>query len=131
MNLLMFMVRLVTKSAVKIGTNAKYFQFSHILYHMKPSKVGNYFANKRWSLGRCSSLADSDHGVCFFMNPSRWVKVKLPLSLPNYTPCHEDEWGTACIEPYILVLGTSCRWVVSFMTRPLYPQEKSPLVPTG
>jgi len=35
-------------------------------------------------------------------------------------------WGSECIAPRILDVGTRWRWVVSFTHRPLYPKGKSP-----
>jgi hypothetical protein len=40
-------------------------------------------------------------------------------------------WRSGGIAPDILDLGTRWRWVVSFTTRPLYPQGKSPRYPLG
>jgi hypothetical protein len=37
----------------------------------------------------------------------------------------KDYWGSGCIVPRILDLGTRWRWVVSLTPRPLYPQGKS------
>jgi hypothetical protein len=38
-------------------------------------------------------------------------------------------WGSGSIDPYILDLGSTWRWVVSFTPRPLYPQGKIPWYP--
>jgi hypothetical protein len=40
-------------------------------------------------------------------------------------------WGSGYVAPHILDLGTEWRWVVSFVTRPLYLQGKSPWYPSG
>jgi hypothetical protein len=57
------------------------------------------------------------------------VKVKLCLCLTNEALRHEGVWGSGCIDPHFLDLGTSWRRMVSFTPRPLYPRGKSPRYP--
>jgi hypothetical protein len=56
-------------------------------------------------------------------------KPKLSLCLTNQTLRHEYVWGNGCINPRILELCTSWRWVVSFTSRSQYPRRKSPRYP--
>jgi hypothetical protein len=60
---------------------------------------------------------------------SKKIRVKLSLCLTNSELRHEDVWGSGCIDPRILDLGTSRRWVVSSTPRQLYPWGMSPWYP--
>jgi hypothetical protein len=44
-------------------------------------------------------------------------KVKLSLCFTNQALRHEGVWGSGCVDPHFLDLGTSWRWVVSFTPR--------------
>jgi hypothetical protein len=57
------------------------------------------------------------------------IELKLSLCLTNYALRHEGVWGSGCIDPRILYIGTSWRLVLNFTPRPLYPRGKSPRYP--
>jgi hypothetical protein len=48
-----------------------------------------------------------------------WKKQCITLRF-SWTPRHESVLGSGGIAPYILYLGTRCRWVVSFTPRTIY-----------
>jgi hypothetical protein len=76
-----------------------------------------------WEKGAEESMWAQEEG-CY----KGW-KAKLSMCLTNYALRHEGVWGSGCIDPHFLDLGTSWRWVVSFTPRPLYPRGKSPRYP--
>jgi hypothetical protein len=67
--------------------------------------------------------------VSRMISPCKDKKVKFSLCLTNQALLHEGVWGSGCIDPYFLDLGTSWRWVVSFAPWPLYPRGKRPRYP--
>jgi hypothetical protein len=66
--------------------------------HPLSAKVGTNLADKRRSIGRYSSLADSGHGVSLFV----FITVKLPNANCHECPsegtqlalCRQTDWGT-------------------------------------
>jgi hypothetical protein len=56
---------------------------------------------------------------CYVMDVRRKGKAVAALR-------HEGVWASGCIDPRSLNLATSWRWVVSFMSRPLYPRGPPP-----
>jgi hypothetical protein len=72
--------------------------------------------------------------------PTRSNKMRprtLQTAIPHYeivscayiSPLLESVWVSGGIAPRILNLCTRWRWVVSFMTQPLYPRGKNPRYP--
>jgi hypothetical protein len=57
------------------------------------------------------------------------IKVKLCPLLTYWALCHGDIWGSGCVDPHILDLGTSGRWEISFTPRLLYSWGRSPRYP--
>jgi hypothetical protein len=59
-----------------------------ITWHPLSAKVGNHFAENQRSLGRYSSLADSDHGVFFVMR-----ETSLSMLYPIHVVLPESSQG--------------------------------------
>jgi hypothetical protein len=85
--------------------------------HLPPSSAKNY------------TSAFPSGFMVWRLNTQAQVKINLSLCLTNYALRHEDVWGSGCIDPCFLDLGTSWRWVVSFTPWPLYSRGKSPRYP--
>jgi hypothetical protein len=49
-------------------------------------------------------------------------KVKLSLCLTNSALRHEDVWGSGCIDPHFLDLGTSCEVSGQLHAPAFYPR---------
>jgi hypothetical protein len=60
-----------------------------------------------------------------FMFPIGKVKVKVSPCSTNEALRQEDVWGSGCIYPHFLYLGTSWRWVVTFTPLSLYSRERA------
>jgi hypothetical protein len=90
-----------------------------------------------WGL-RVTLLLLSEQSTSLFQKPVlqdqgfySWfpsLKVKSQY-LTNWAVRCDGVWGSGCIDPYYLDLGTSWRWVVSFTPQLLYHQKKSPWYP--
>jgi hypothetical protein len=68
--------------------------------------------------------------IHFYGAMLRHRTLMLFLRLNNKALRHEGVWGSGCIDPCFLDLGTSWRWMLSFTPGPPYPRGKSPWYPS-
>jgi hypothetical protein len=100
--------------------------YCHIARGQPDVTSRNEVAFENWKGIRCRRKSDRPWNVEERCSSSHSLlrTVKLSLCLTN-----EGVWGTGCIYPNFLDLGTRWRLVVSFTPRPLYPWGKSPWYP--
>jgi hypothetical protein len=80
-----------------------------------------------------SFILDVDYGLCitWIIHQQLWgYKVAVGgKNLVKLSLCHEGILGSRYIGPHFIGLGTSWRWVVSFMPLLLYPWRENPRYP--
>jgi hypothetical protein len=67
----------------------------YYVFYPLSAQVGNRFADKRWSLGRYSSLVDSDHGVIMYFKILVIASSGLVVRVSGYRSRGPrfDSWG--------------------------------------
>jgi hypothetical protein len=58
---------------------------------------------------KINKVASGKHRLKAYENRIKGIKVKLSLCLTNQALRHEGVWGSGCLDPQFLDLGTSWR----------------------
>jgi hypothetical protein len=103
-----------TPKSAKIHNNMSFITctfFNHTIMQINP---------EGWK--RSGHAARMDKKNKWMENLTECDRLKC-VSIDNEIPRHEGVWGTGCIVPRILNLGTRSRWMVSFKLRQFYSRE--------
>jgi hypothetical protein len=128
-------------SNLEHSMNLKYLRTSHV----RDIFIGN--KTRAWTaVDICASLEVSKHlelsplfntlYVCY-QSQEKYIIIIIIIIIIKVVPVlilSTTSWrciGSGGIAPRILDFSTRWGWVVGFMARPLYPQGKKCLVPTG
>jgi hypothetical protein len=99
--------------------------FDEIWYWGSTLKLSSVFNFGSYRLSINPTLPETFKWPAFTQS-AHGIKTVVSPCFFNWVPRYESVLASRGIAPCILDLGTRWLWVVSFTTRPFYPQEKSP-----